>query len=111
MFNPVEDPPGYATGLLECMAGVVFFPSVFYFIQANYVRRILCDAAVLHGGVDQNTQQRVYMYANGVLCRGTIFTIYLQRGKFLVTQSPQLSLPHSHLTTTSHVCNSMPPGN
>lgn len=34
MFNPLVDPPGYVTGLLECVSGVVFFPAVFYIIQA-----------------------------------------------------------------------------
>jgi len=33
MFNPLEDPPGYASGSVEFLLGMAFFPGVFYAIQ------------------------------------------------------------------------------
>jgi len=58
MFNPWVDPPGLVTGALECLAGLVFFPSVFFlvqkFLRATWLGARICDryALRLHGVYD-----------------------------------------------------------
>ena len=45
MFNPSVDPPGLVTGTLECLAGLVFFPSgtVWFLRCIPYVQDVLSN--------------------------------------------------------------------